>query len=150
MNEWDRQQCLQKDQSDLGYNKCDASLHSNHATSRDTGLALSSFFPYINHEVNVLASQWQRKTYQRVCVGNLSCPIFLFSGNFISSSCSFKITPTMKLLSISVQSWETCTELSTKPWMWMRHMALNQAVVLFGSFLSWKGFCVWKIFFPLE
>lgn len=35
----------------------------------------------------------KKKTYQRVCVGNLSCPIFLSSGNFISSSCSFKITP---------------------------------------------------------
>lgn len=30
----------------------------------------------------------------------------------------------------------------------MRHMPLNQAVVLFGSFLGGKGFCVWKIFFP--
>lgn len=87
-----------------------------------------------------------KQKHQKVCVGSLSCPIFLFSGNFISSSCSFKIT-----------AWNYCPFLcrAERPALnsQQKHgcgwdMPLNQAVVLFGSFLGGKGFCVWKIFSP--
>lgn len=74
---------------------------------------------------------------------------FLFSGNLIPSSCSFKITSQNYCPFL----WraETWTELSTKTCTWMRNISLNQAIVLVGVFFWAERVSVFgRFFFPSE